>query len=203
MNRWPTVPVAPRTATLRLRIAVKFDLSKESRGEPPVPFVDPAEETKTGRSEVGQHLAVGQDAGALQIHQPAAAHAGVVLDLLIEQLAFAANVEGPDGDAVAVMLGRGRVLPRIGVIALDERDAVRPEVPLDRSQERKALFPIWIVDEVAHQQHATERSAEVEVLDACFDLLGAFDQLEHFRIEVDRDDAPPQCDQGMRYTARP
>src|SRR5919204_5249740 len=28
MNRWPTVPVAPRTATLRLRIAIKSDASR-------------------------------------------------------------------------------------------------------------------------------------------------------------------------------
>ena len=43
MKRCPTVPVAPRTATLRLRIAVKFDVSAEPRGEPPVSFVDPAQ----------------------------------------------------------------------------------------------------------------------------------------------------------------
>src|SRR2546423_1490692 len=84
LNRCPTVPVAPRTATLRLRIAVKFDLSAERCGEPAVSVVDPAQQTQPGRGEVGQHLVVGEDAGALQIHHPAAAHSSVVLDLLVE-----------------------------------------------------------------------------------------------------------------------
>src|SRR2546428_6019041 len=130
MKRCPTVPVAPRTATLRLRIAVKFDVSAESRGEPPVSFVDPAQETEPSRGQVGEHLVVAEDAGALQIHHPAAAHSGVVFDLLVQELALAVDVEGPDGDAIALVLGRGRVLPRLRVVALDERDSVGSEVPL-------------------------------------------------------------------------
>src|SRR2546423_1339908 len=133
MNRCPTVPVAPRTATLRLRIAVKFDVSAERRGEPAVSFVDPAQQSESGRRQVGEHLVVGQDSRPLDPDEPAAAGAGVVLDRLIEQLAFATNVERSDGDAVAVALGRGRVLAARRVVALDQGDAMRSEVSLDRT----------------------------------------------------------------------
>src|SRR5882762_8730334 len=133
MNLCPTVPVAPRTATLRLRIAVKSDVSEECRGEPAVAFVDPAQEAQPRRGEVGQHLVVREDAGALKIHHPAAAHAGVVLDLLVQELSLAVDVEPTDGDAVALLLRRGRILAGLWVVALYQRDAVRAEVPLDRA----------------------------------------------------------------------
>ena len=55
-----------------------------------------------------------------------------------------------------------------------------------------------MVDEVAHEEHAAERAAEVQILDAGLDLLGALDELEHLGVEVDRDDAPPERDQRMR-----
>src|SRR2546423_2674054 len=59
-----------------------------------------------------------------------------------------------------------------------------------------------MVDEVAHEDHPAEGPAEVEVLDARFDLFRALDELEHLRVEVDRDDAPPERDEGMRDPAR-
>src|SRR5438046_977025 len=133
MNRCPTVPVAPRTATLRLRIAVKSDVSEEGRGEPAVSLVDPAQQAQPRRGEVGQHLVVREDAGTLQIDHPAAAHAGVVFDLLVEELALAMDVEPANGDAVPLLLGRGRVLAGLWVVALDECNAVRSEMPLDRA----------------------------------------------------------------------
>src|SRR5439155_6348522 len=202
MNRCPTVPVAPRIATLRLRIAVEFDVSEERRGEPPVPLVDPAQEAQPRRGEVGQHLVVREDAGALQIHHPAATYSGVVLDLLEQELSLAVDVEPSNGDAVALLLGRCRVLAGLRVIALDERDGARAAVPVDRPQEREPLHAIGVVDEVAHKEHSAEGSAEVEVLDPRFDLLGARDQREHLGIEIDSDDAPPHRDQRMGDPAR-
>src|SRR2546421_50751 len=59
-----------------------------------------------------------------------------------------------------------------------------------------------MVDEVAHEDHPAEGPAEVEVLDTRFDLFRALDELEHLRVEVDRDDAPPARDEGMRDPAR-
>ena len=58
-----------------------------------------------------------------------------------------------------------------------------------------------MVDEVAHEQHAAERPAQVEILDTRLNLLGALDELQHLRVEVDRDHMPPEGDQRMRDAA--
>src|SRR5438128_3705866 len=90
MNRCPTVPVAPRTATFRLRIAVKSDVSEERRSEPPVAFVDPAQEPQSGRGQIGEHLVVVHNVPAIDADAPVPVPAGVVIDRLVEEMALAA-----------------------------------------------------------------------------------------------------------------
>jgi len=68
-------------------------------------------------------------------------------------------------------------------------------------EKREAAGLIRSIDERAHEEHPAERAAEVEVFDSREDGLGAFDELEHLGIEVDRDDTPTERDQRMRDAA--
>src|SRR5437773_4657171 len=70
MKRCPTVPVAPRTATLRLRIAVKFDVSEERRGKPAALRVNPAHEAEPRLCKRRKHLVVVHDVPAIDPNLP-------------------------------------------------------------------------------------------------------------------------------------
>src|SRR2546428_5230983 len=164
MKRCPTVPVAPRTATLRLRIPSKFDVSGGRRGEPPVPVVDPAKEPETGGGEVGEHLVVAHDVAALDANAPVAMGPGVVIDGLEEQMALSRDIRDANGHGAEMTLAGHRVVPDVWVVALDQSDAVRREVAPHRPQEREPdLF--GCVDERAHQKDSSERAPELQILD--------------------------------------
>src|SRR2546421_4348270 len=200
MNRCPTVPVAPRTATLRLRIAVKSDVSEERRGEPAALRVDPAQKAKPHLRQRCEHFVVVQDVAALDADLPVAVRAGVVVDRLIDARALPRDLGHPDRDGAEMSLGRRGVLPDLRVVTLDERDAIRREVaPHGPKQSQPRVFRR--VDERAHEQHAPECSPEVEILDPREDLLGALDEVEHLGVEVDGDDAPSERDQWVRDPA--
>src|SRR5256885_5022252 len=124
MNRCPTVPVAPRTATFRLRIAVKSDVSEERRGKPAALWVDPAQKAKAHLRQRGEHLVVVHDVPALDADLPVAVRAGVVVDRLVDAWALPGGLRHPDRDGAEGSLGRCWVLSDIGVGTADHANAL-------------------------------------------------------------------------------
>src|SRR5205814_4023600 len=173
-----TVPVAPRTATLRLRIAVKSDVSEERCGEPAALRVDPAQKAKPHLRQRCEHFVVVQDVASLDADLPVAVRAGVVVDRLIYARALPRDLGYSDRDGAEMSLGRRWVLPDLRVVTLDQRDAVRCEVAVNGAKESQSRV-LRCVDERAHEKHAAECSPEVEILDAREDLLGTLDEVEH------------------------
>src|SRR2546430_16869577 len=98
MKRCPTVPVAPRIATLRLRIVGKFDVSGGRRGEPPVPVVDPMAQPEAGSGQIGERLVVIQHVPAVDADPPVPAVAAVVLDGLRDERTLSTHVSHADWD---------------------------------------------------------------------------------------------------------
>src|SRR5207249_2397925 len=128
MNRWPTVPVAPRTATLRLRIAVKSDVSDERRGEPAPLRVNPVHEAEARRCERRKHLVVAHHVPALDPNLPVTVCPAVVVDRLVDAISVPGDLRHTDRDRAEVPFGRCRIIADLRVIPLDQGDAVRREV---------------------------------------------------------------------------
>src|SRR2546427_4327285 len=116
MKRCPTTPVAPRTATLRLRIDEKCEAS-ERRGDEPAPLgTNPAQQPEAGRAERREGFVVAQDSRPVQPDLPAPAFAGVVFDRLVEQLALPPDVGHANHDAREGPFDRRRVAAALGVV---------------------------------------------------------------------------------------
>src|SRR5438309_10732362 len=116
-------------------------------------------------------------------------------------MAPARDVRHADGHSTEMAFGRRRVVPDLGVVAFDECDPARSEVAPDRSQQADSDL-LGRVDQRAHEEHTTERAPEIEILDAREDLLGALDQLQHFRVEVDCHHAATHREKWMSDAAR-
>src|SRR2546430_3678726 len=128
MKRCPTVPVAPRTATLRLRIAVKSDVSEDGRGEPAPLRVNPMDEAEARFCERRKHLVVVHHVPALDPNLPVTVRPAVVVDRLVDAISIPGDLRHTDRDRADVPFGRCRIVPDLRVIPLDQGDAVRREV---------------------------------------------------------------------------
>src|SRR5207245_9991814 len=105
MNRCPTVPVAPRTATLRLRIAVKSDVSEERRGEPAPLRVNPMHEPEAGLCERRKHLVVVHHVPAFDPNLPVTVCPAVVVDGLVDAISIPGDLRHTAGGRAEVRLG--------------------------------------------------------------------------------------------------
>ena len=80
MKRCPTVPVAPRTATVRLRMRFKSEASDRQRREPAPLRIEPAVQAQPGLRERGGYLLVAEDPGVLHAEAPVPLLARFVLN---------------------------------------------------------------------------------------------------------------------------